>query len=144
MNYRSYTPWITQDSDDSDDEIDPRHVNRRRIPLNLRRGINKIPVDNQSQINSSSRSVPSHSQSNTSSSESGWLSTRTIHSDTDRTRFREDAAKVLKKSKPNKARKSKNKFKIGTVCSSVAVGELLPLEKGRKRKTRKRLVGKVL
>ena len=144
MNYRSYKPWVTQDSDDSDDEIRLRHVHRRRIRSDQRRGINTIPVDNQSPINSSSPSVTSHSQSNTSSSESGWLSTRKIRSDADRTRFREDAARAIKKSKPIKSRISKNKFKIGTVCSSVAIGELLPLEKGRKRRTRKRLVGKVL
>ena len=75
MNYRSFKPWVTQDSDDSDDEIRLRHVHRRRIRLDQRRGINTIPDDNQSPINSSSPSETSHSQSNTSSSESGWLST---------------------------------------------------------------------
>ena len=79
---------------------------------------------------SSSSTSPSPSSSNSSS---GWTSTRKIRSGADRVRFREKANEVLQNNTPKKAKKQSTKFKIGLVISSVAVGELLPLEEGQQQ-----------
>jgi hypothetical protein len=136
--------YVTQDSDDSGDDLSPMQIRRRgRLARNIRRGriIPTIP-DDSSTSNSSSTSSPSNKHSNKSSTEQGWLSTRKIRSPQDRVRFRENAKKSLKKTK--KATNRPSKFKIGTVVLTVSIGELLPLQPGQKRRSRKRLFGKIL
>ena len=118
MNHKTFPlNFATQNSDDedSDEEINPRHLNKSRIAANMRRNnitnphINTIPDDNDLVLNSISRnyftnnpsnndpsSSSSTSQSTSSStSSSGWMSTRKIHSTADRVRFREEAKEIF-------------------------------------------------
>ena len=156
MNNRAfYSNFVTQNSsDESEEEIDPSLFNRSRIAINNRRNraatnhqMNTIPddVDPLTSTKNPPTSSDSTSQSTSSSkSSSGWMSTRNIRSETDRVRFREKAKEVLKKKKPKSGKKPTMKFRVGSVVTSVAFGELLPLERGQKRRTRNRLTGKIL
>ena len=98
MNHRARRPnFVTQDSDDSEDDFNPRDFNRGRIAAIRRRrnrNISTIPDDN-STSNLSLSSSPStrHTNSSSTSSEAGWLNTRKIRSPEDRVRFRENATK---------------------------------------------------
>ena len=102
MNHRARRPnFVTQDSDDSEDDFNPRDFNRGRIAAIRRRrnrNISTIPDDN-STSNLSLSSSPSthHTNSSSISSETGWLNTRKIRSPEDRVRFRENAREFLKK-----------------------------------------------
>ena len=152
-NSAFYSNLVTQNSsDESEEEINPRLFNRSRIAINNRRNrvatnnqMNTIP-DDVDPLSSSTKNPPtsSASTSQSTSSSSGWMSTRKIRSDTDRVRFRVKAKEVLKKKKPKSGKKPTMKFRVGSVVTSVAFGELLPLERGQKRRTRNRLTGKIL
>ena len=95
MNYRAQKPHcVTQDSEESDDDVDYRMFNRGRIRCNLRRRMlapGVIPDDNDLDnhdsssgsnnrvtfnVDTNSTSTSNNQQSTSSSSESGWLQRR--------------------------------------------------------------------